>query len=236
MHESPSAHGIGWSGSSQSLMNSSKSNPRTWPIRPFRSFVRWAISSSRSPGLREVPSPSLADRPARERISDPSATISLVHLSILISMSAGSIDCCLVKLAWSVQFRDRMGPRTLRCTRFPASCAKPSRTRGGHACWAGVKPFPVIRSTLKRDRSSDICTFVLPHAYPHASAICSRGLLPSIAAASSMTAVSMLCLAINLMAFTALSPVVVPAPAPRPSGGNTAFGFMYPPSIFTAVA
>ena len=132
--EFPKPQTIPFPGSSQSLRNSSRLNPLTWPMRPFKSLLLWATSSSRSPGFLEVPSPSRAALPARERISDPSATISLVHRNIFTSISAESIDCCLVKLAWSVQQSVRIGPSTFFWARLPASWAKPSRTSGDHAC------------------------------------------------------------------------------------------------------
>ena len=96
---SPIVHGKASPAGSQSLRNSSRSKPRTWPIIPARSFVRCSIRISRSLGFREVPSPNRADLPAKDLISDPSATISDTHLSSLMSMSTKSICCCLVILA-----------------------------------------------------------------------------------------------------------------------------------------
>ena len=104
----------------------------------------------------------------------------------------------------------------------------------GHACCGGVNPFPTMAKTLNPVRSAVICTCVAPQAIPHASAICSSGLLPSIALASSSVDSWMARLHISFMALTALQPSDVPAP--RPSGGNSAFGFMYSPRIFAAVA
>ena len=111
---SPGAQGMELPGSSQSERNSSKLKLRTWPTRPLRSFDRCSTSLSRSEGFRDVPSPSLADLPARDLISEPSATTSETHRSCLTSSSVGSQTCCLVRFAWSVQQHDLMGPRTLR--------------------------------------------------------------------------------------------------------------------------
>ena len=89
-------------------------------------------------------------------------------------------------------------------------------------------------STLKPDKSLVICRHVPPHAMPELSAICSSGRVPSMAAASSRTANLIICVAMILMALTALSPGVLPGP--RPSGGNSAPSFMYSPSTLSACA
>ena len=89
-------------------------------------------------------------------------------------------------------------------------------------------------STLKPVRSLFIWRQVPPQAIPDESAICSSGLVPSIAAASSMTASSIMSHAITLIALTARSPGV--SPTPRPAGGKTAPGFMNSPRTFNAWA
>ena len=79
-----------------------------------------------------------------------------------------------------------------------------------------------------------------PQAMPDESATCSRGLLPSIAAASSRTASSMQRLAISLRVQTTLSPTEIclsfqgnsgGGPPPMPAAGITASGFANAPSL-----
>ena len=118
---SPIVQGNASPSGSQSERNSLRSNPLTCPIIPAKSFVLCSIRDSRFAGFRLVPSPKRADLPAKERISDPSDTISETHRRSLISMSTRSIVCCLVMFAWSVQFRDRIGPRILRWALLPPS-------------------------------------------------------------------------------------------------------------------
>ena len=69
---------------------------------------------------------------------------------------------------------------------------------------------------------------------PELSAICSKGRLPSIAAASSKTESLIRCAAMILIALTALSPG--PSPTPKPAAGNSAPGFKNSPRTFKAWA
>ena len=83
-------------------------------------------------------------------------------------------------------------------------------------------------------RSRVICRHVPPQAIPELSAICSKGLLPSMAAASSRTDNRIKLHAMILMALTALSPGS--SPIPRPAAGNSAPGFKNSPKTFNAWA
>ena len=131
---SPTVHGNASPFGSQSERNSSRLNPRTCPIMPARSLDLCSIRACRSTGFRLVPSPKRQALPAKDRISEPSETISDTHRNNLRSMSTRSIVCCFVILAWSVQFKDLIGPRTFLWALFPPSCANPSRVIAGQAC------------------------------------------------------------------------------------------------------
>ena len=162
--------------------------------------------------------------------------ISPIHLNSFGSTCCSGIVCCFVKFAWSVHIILAIGPKCFFCALLVSNCANPSSTRGGQACWDSLKLLPNMPSTLKLDKSGDICNKVPPQAIPHASATCSNGRLPSKAAASSKTAVSIACLHIALIALTAISPLDFPPSAPSPFSGNSALGLMYSPRVFAAAA
>ncbi len=97
----------------QKLIEVETSHLANQALQIFAPLLHQLVSGGGVAG-RSVAQPGRAARPAKDLISEPSATISDVHRSSLTSISAGSTVCCFVKFAWSVQFNDRIGPSVFR--------------------------------------------------------------------------------------------------------------------------